>query len=254
MTLLSVRGVSKRFGGLQAVEDVSFDVLQGAIKGLIGPNGAGKTTLFNLITGFLRPDRGSIVFDGAEVQGLAPHQIAARGMVRTFQQIRLFPKMTALENIMVGCHLHTRGGFLAGMLRLPFTWREERRTREKAWEVLRFLGLSEVADAEAIRLSYGQQRVVELGRALACGPRILLLDEPAAGLNIRETADVGNLIRRIRDAGVTVLLVEHDISLIMDISDAILVLSYGQKIAEDKPLAIQRDGEVIRVYLGDGDA
>lgn len=254
MTLLSVRGVSKRFGGLQVVDDVSFEVLQGAIKGLIGPNGAGKTTLFNLITGFLRPDRGSIVFDGTEVQGLAPHQIAARGMVRTFQQIRLFPKMTAIENIMVGCHLHTRGGFLAGMLHLPFTWREERRTREKAWEILEFLGLSEVADEEAIRLSYGQQRVLELGRALACGPRTLLLDEPAAGLNIRETAKVGNLIRRIRDTGVTVLLVEHDISLIMDISDDILVLSYGQKIAEDKPLAIQRDGEVIRVYLGDGDA
>lgn len=254
MRLLSVRGVSKRFGGLQAVEDVSFDVSQGTIKGLIGPNGAGKTTLFNLITGFLRPDRGSIVFDEAEVQGLPPHQIAARGMVRTFQQIRLFPKMTALENIMVGCHLHTRGGFLAGMLHLPFTWREERRTREKARGTLELLGLSDVADEEAIRLAYGQQRVVELGRALACEPRILLLDEPAAGLNIRETAEVGKLIRRIRDTGVTVLLVEHDISLIMEISDEIIVLSYGQKIAEDKPLAIQRDGEVIRIYLGEGDA
>ena len=130
MTLLSVRGVSKRFGGLQAVEDVSFDVSQGAIKGLIGPNGAGKTTLFNLLTGFLRPDRGSIVFDAAEVQGLSPHEIAAQGMVRTFQQIRLFPKMTALENIMVGCHLHSRGGFLAGLLNLPFTWKEERRIRK----------------------------------------------------------------------------------------------------------------------------
>lgn len=254
MNLLSVRGVSKRFGGLKAVEDVSFDVSQGAIKGLIGPNGAGKTTLFNLITGFLRPDRGSIVFNGADVQGLAPHQIAARGMVRTFQQIRLFPKMTALENIMVGCHLHSRGGFLAGLLNLPFTWKEERRIRERAWETLEFLGCSGLADEEATRLAYGQQRVVELGRAIACKPRILLLDEPAAGLNIRETAEVGTLIGRIRDRGVTVLLVEHDMSLIMDISDEIVVLNYGQKIAEDAPLAIQRDGEVIRVYLGEGDA
>ncbi len=254
MKLLSVRGVSKRFGGLQAVEDVSFDVSRGTIKGLIGPNGAGKTTLFNLVTGFLRPDRGSIAFDGAEVQGLAPHQIAARGMVRTFQQIRLFPKMTALENIMVGCHLHSRGGFLAGMLHLPFTWREERRIREKARKTLEFLGLSDLADEEAVRLAYGQQRVVELGRALACEPRILLLDEPAAGLNIRETAEVGKLISRMRDMGVTVLLVEHDMSLIMDISDEVVVLSYGQKIAEDIPLAIQKDREVIRVYLGEGDA
>jgi branched-chain amino acid transport system ATP-binding protein len=252
--LLSVRGVSKRFGGLQAVEDVSFDVVQGAIKGLIGPNGAGKTTLFNLMTGYLQPDRGSIVLDGAEVQGLTPHQIAARGMVRTFQQIRLFPKMTALENIMVGCHLHSRGGFLAGMLHPPFTWKEERRIQARARETLEFLGLSDLADEEAIRLPYGQQRVLELGRAFACEPRILLLDEPAAGLNIRETGEVGNLITRIRDLGVTVLLVEHDMSLIMDISDEIIVLSYGQKIAENTPLAIQRDQEVIRVYLGDGDA
>ncbi len=254
MKLLSVRGISKQFGGLQAVADVSFDVPQGVIKGLIGPNGAGKTTLFNLITGFLCPDRGAIVFDGAEVQGLPPHEIAARGIVRTFQQIRLFPKMTALENVMVGCHLHSRGGFLACMLHLPLTAREERRTREKARETLELLGLSGLANDEAVRLAYGQQRIVELARALACEPRIILLDEPAAGLNIRETAEMGCLIRRIRDAGVTVLLVEHDMSLIMDISDEVVVLSYGQKIAEDVPLAIQKDREVIRVYLGEADA
>lgn len=254
MKLLSVRGVSKRFGGLKAVDDVSFDVRRGAIKALIGPNGAGKTTLFNLISGFLRPDRGSVVFDGADVLGLPPHRIAARGLARTFQQIRLFPKMTVLENILVGRHLHSRGGFVACMLHLPFTRREEREVRESAREILEFLGISGLADAEAVRLSYGQQRIVELGRALACEPRVLLLDEPAAGLNIRETAGVGTLIGRIRERNVTVLLVEHDMSLVMDISDEIVVLSYGQKIAEDMPHAIQKDPEVIRVYLGEGDA
>lgn len=252
--LLSVRGVSKNFGGVQAVDDVSFEVPQGAIKALIGPNGAGKTTLFNLISGFLRPDRGSVVFDGTDVLGLPPHQIAARGLARTFQQIRLFPKMTVLENILVGRHVHSRGGFVACMVHLPFTRREERAVREKAREILAFLGIDALEDAEATSLSYGQQRIVELGRALACEPRILLLDEPAAGLNIRETAEIGKLIGRIRERGVTVLLVEHDMSLVMDISDKIVVLSYGQKIAEDIPSAIQKDREVIRVYLGENDA
>lgn len=254
MKLLSVRGLSKRFGGIHAVDDVSFDVLQGAIMALIGPNGAGKTTLFHLVSGFLRPDRGSVVFDGSEVLGLMPHQIAARGMARTFQQIRLFPKMSVLENVLVGRHLHSRGGFLACMLNLPYTRRGERKGREAGREILAFLGLSDQADAEAVRLSYGQQRMVELGRALACEPKILLLDEPAAGLNIRETAQVGELISRIRDRGVTVFLVEHDMSLVMDISDEIIVLSYGQKIAEDVPSAIQRDPDVIRIYIGEGDA
>jgi branched-chain amino acid transport system ATP-binding protein len=252
--LLTVRGLSKRFGGIHAVDDVSFDVQQGAIMALIGPNGAGKTTLFHLVSGFLRPDRGSVVFDGSDVLGLMPHQIAARGMARTFQQIRLFPKMSVLENVLVGRHLHSRGGFLACMLNLPFTQREERGVREAAREILGFLGLSTQAEAEAVRLSYGQQRMVELGRALACEPKILLLDEPAAGLNIRETAEMGKLISRIRDRGVTVFLVEHDMSLVMDISDEIVVLSYGQKIAENIPSAIQQDPDVIRIYLGEGDA
>ncbi|TFG59943.1 MAG: ABC transporter ATP-binding protein, partial [Deltaproteobacteria bacterium] len=179
---------------------------------------------------------------------------AARGMARTFQQIRLFPKMSVLENILVGRHLHSRGGFLACMLHLPFTRREERGVREAGREILTFLGLSTQADAEAVRLSYGQQRMVELGRALACEPKILLLDEPAAGLNIRETAEMGKLISRIRDRGVTVFLVEHDMSLVMDISDEIIVLCYGQKIAENIPSAIQQDPDVIRIYLGEGDA
>jgi branched-chain amino acid transport system ATP-binding protein len=251
VTLLSVREVSKRFGGLQAISDLSFDVVRGSIKALIGPNGAGKTTLFNLISGVLEPDHGEIVFRGAAIQDLPPHQIASRGMVRTFQHIRLFPKMTVLENIMVGRHLHSRAGFLAGMLNLPFTWREERRIRERSFEIMELLGIADHARTEAASLAYGQQRVVEIGRALACEPQLLLLDEPAAGLNMRETNEMGGRIAKIRDMGVTVLLVEHDMSLVMRISDEIVVLSYGQKIAEDRPLAIQKNPEVIRVYLGD---
>ena len=251
MTLLSVRGVSKRFGGLQAVNDLSFDVAAGSIKALIGPNGAGKTTIFNLVSGFLPPDSGEIVFGGAEIHGLSSCQVATRGMVRTFQHIRLFPKMTVLENIMVGRHVHSRAGFYAGMLNLPFTWKEERRIREKSFEIMEMIGISAHAGDEAVSLAYGQQRVVEIGRALACEPKLLLLDEPAAGLNMRETSNMGGLISRIRDTGVTVLLVEHDMSLVMKISDEVVVVSYGEKIAEDRPLAIQKNREVIRVYLGD---
>ena len=251
MTLLSVRGIGKRFGGLQAVNDLSFDVATGSIKALIGPNGAGKTTIFNLISGFLPPDSGEIVFGGAEIQGMSSCEVATRGMVRTFQHIRLFPKMTVLENIMVGRHIHSRAGFFAGMLNLPFTWREERRIQEKSVEIMEMLGIDGHAGTEATSLAYGQQRVVEVGRALACEPKLLLLDEPAAGLNMRETNEMGRLISKIREMGVTVLLVEHDMSLVMKISDEVVVVSYGEKIAEDRPLAIQKNREVIRVYLGD---
>ncbi len=254
MTLLSVRNLNKRFGGLHAVNDVSFDVAAGSIKALIGPNGAGKTTLFNLISGVLPPDSGTIAFNGSPAQGLRPHQVAERGMARTFQHIRLFPKMTSLENIMIGRHTHSKAGFVAGMLSLPFTWREERAIRARALEIMDFLGIAELAGTDATSLAYGQQRIVELGRALACEPKILLLDEPAAGLNMRETAEMGNLISRIRSMGITVLLVEHDMSLVMKISDEVLVLSYGQKIADDHPLAVQKNPEVIRVYLGEDDA
>lgn len=251
MTLLSVRKIGKRFGGLQAVNDLSFDVAAGSIKALIGPNGAGKTTIFNLVSGFLHPDCGEIVFGGEAVHAMPSFQVASRGMVRTFQNIRLFPKMTALENIMVGRHVHSRAGFFAGMLNLPSTWEEERRIREKSIEIMELLGIACHAGTEAIRLAYGQQRVVEIGRALACEPKLLLLDEPAAGLNMRETNEMGGLISKIREMGVTVLLVEHDMSLVMKISDEVVVVSYGEKIAEDRPLAIQKNREVIRVYLGD---
>jgi branched-chain amino acid transport system ATP-binding protein len=254
MVLLEVKNINKRFGGLQAVKDVSFSVQQGSIKAVIGPNGAGKTTLFNLLSGFLLPDSGRIVYQGRPIHGSHPHEIAGLGISSTFQHIRLFAHMTALENIMVGRHVRSRAGFLAGMLNLPWTWREEREIREKALALMEFLGIAGLAEANATSLSYGQQRAVELARALAGDPALLLLDEPAAGLNMRETADTARLISSIRDLGITVLIVEHDMSLVMRISDEVLVLSYGEKIADDAPRAIQSNPEVVRVYLGEDDA
>jgi len=251
MNLLEVQYLNKRFGGLQAVGDVSFAVRQGSIKALIGPNGAGKTTLFNILSGMLAPDSGTIRFSNADIQGLQPYQVAAKGMSRTFQHTRLFTHMTALENMMIGRHIHSKAGFFAGMLSLPWTRKEEKAVRERCIEIMVFLGMADFADTEATSLAYGQQRILELGRALACDPKLLLLDEPAAGLNMRETAEMAKLISRIRDTGVTVLLVEHDMSLVMKISDEIAVLSYGQKIADDNPLAIQKNPEVIKVYLGE---
>ena len=254
MALLELERVTKRFGGLVATNDISFSVHESEIAFIVGPNGAGKTTLFNLISGVLRPDSGLITFDGKTVQGLRPHEIAAKGIARTFQHIRLFPKMTALENIMVGRHLHSTAGFISGMLNLPFTRREQMAVAAKSREVMEFLGIADLADAEATSLAYGRQRVVELGRALACEPKLLLLDEPAAGLNMRETVEISALIGRIRDLGITIFLVEHDMSLVMNISEEILVLSYGQKIADDEPLAVQKNSEVIKVYLGEDSA
>ncbi len=250
-TLLEVRGVSKRFGGVQAVKDVDFTVAKGAIKAVIGPNGAGKTTLFHLVSGVLAPDSGEVLLGGEPIHGRPTHDIAARGLSRTFQHIRLFARMTALENAMVGCHVRSRAGFLAGMLHLPRTWREERQIEERAREALDFVGALHLADLDATSLSYGQQRAVELARALASGPELLLLDEPAAGLNMRETADLARLLARIRARGVTLLVVEHDMSLVMNVSDEVVVLSYGEKIADAPPREVQRDPHVVRVYLGD---
>ncbi len=252
--LLEVSGVSKRFGGLQAVKAVSFRVEKGTIKAVIGPNGAGKTTLFNIVSGFLAPDAGTITFRGEPIQGSPPHRVSARGLARTFQHIKLFARMSALENVMVGRHVRSRAGFVAGMLHLPFTWREEGEVRARSLDLLDFLGIASLAGAEATSLSYGQQRAVELARALASEPEMLLLDEPAAGLNMRETADLAKLIQRIRERGVTVLIVEHDMSLVMSISDEVIVLSYGEKIADGDPRSVQRDADVIRVYLGEEDA
>ncbi|MDJ0811565.1 MAG: ABC transporter ATP-binding protein [Desulfobacterales bacterium] len=251
MTLLNVSSLHKHFGGLHAVNDVSFGVETGAIKAVIGPNGAGKTTLFNLITGTLGATAGKVRFRGEDIQGRRPHQIAAAGIARTFQNIKLFHDMTALENVMVGRHLRSRAGFAASMLNLPWTRKEEQKIRDKSMELLDLLEIADHADVEATSLAFGQQRAVEFARALALEPRLLLLDEPAAGLNIYETAEVGRLITKIRGLGITVLLVEHDMSLVMDISDEIVVLSFGEKIAEGVPTAIQNNPEVIKVYLGE---
>lgn len=249
--MLELKAVHKYFGGLHAVNDVGFRVERGAIKAVIGPNGAGKTTLFNLIAGVLAPTSGSIRFKDREIRGARPHRIAELGISRTFQNIKLFHGMTALENVMLGRHNRSCSGLLAGMFNLPHTWKEEKAIREKSMELLAMLEIDRYGDVEATSLSFGQQRAVEMARALATEPDLLLLDEPAAGLNIYETAEVARLIGRIRDMGITVLLVEHDMSLVMDISDEIVVLSFGEKIAEDQPEAIQRNPEVIRIYLGE---
>lgn len=252
--LLTTHKLHRFFGGLHAVEDVSFSVPGGAIKAIIGPNGAGKTTLFNLIAGTLSPHQGEVYFRGSRITGWRAHAIARLEITRTFQTTKLFPQMTVLENVMVGRHPRTRSGFVAGMLNLPRTWREEKESRDKAMSILDDLGLSGYASQIASNLSFGRQRLVEFARALATEPQLLLLDEPAAGLNIYETQALAELILKIRGRGVTCLVVEHDMSLVMNISDDVVVLDQGRKIAEGPPRVIQRDPEVIRVYLGDDHA
>jgi len=251
VTLLEVSGLSKRFGGVDAVKDVSFRVRKGAVKAVIGPNGAGKTTLFDLVSGFRAPDQGTVRFRDQAIQGRQPHEVAALGLSRTFQNLKLFGHMTALENVMVGRHTRSRAGMLAGMFAPPSARREEREIEERAREEMRFLGIERLAQAPAGSLASGQQRAVELARALAGEPELLLLDEPAAGLDLRETAELADRVLSIRDRGVTVLLVEHDMSLVMRISDEVAVLCFGQKIADAHPRTVQRDPEVVRVYLGD---
>jgi branched-chain amino acid transport system ATP-binding protein len=251
MSMLTIDRLGKSFGGLQAVDEVSFSLAQGAIKAVIGPNGAGKTTLFNLIAGMLAPSSGAILFRGKAIHGLPPHRVAELGIARTFQNIKMFSGMSALENVMVGRHVRSAGGFLSAMLRTPGCRHEERAIHDKSLELLDFMGIADCADTPATNLDFGRQRAVELARALAMEPTLLLLDEPAAGLNIYETAELGRLISRIRDLGITILLVEHDMSLVMDISDEIVVLSFGRKIAEDVPHVIQHHPEVVKVYLGE---
>jgi branched-chain amino acid transport system ATP-binding protein len=250
MALLEVEEVRRSFGGLVALDQVTFKVNEGQIKGLIGPNGAGKTTLFNVISGLIQPDTGRVSFKGQPITGLKPFQIASVGISRTFQNPSLFLRMSVLENVMVGRHIRSESNFFQCSVRFPGQPQEERRIRSDAREQLERLGIGALADAPAGSLAFGQRRMVELARALATEPELLLLDEPASGLNTKEKEDLGGLIRGIRDRGVTILLVEHDMTLVMDLSDDILVLNNGIPLAEGPPERIQNDPKVISVYLG----
>jgi branched-chain amino acid transport system ATP-binding protein len=247
---LELHGVSLAFGGLQAVEKVSFGVAKGAVKAVIGPNGAGKTTLFNLVTGFLAPQQGRIVFQGQEIQGRPAHRIARQGIARTFQLVQLFDHMTVLENVMVGRHRLSRSGLLAGAVQFPWTRTEEKVIRQEALEVLEFVGLAERAQQPAAILPLGLKRMLEIARALATAPTLLLLDEPASGLDALETERLQDLILDLRGRGMTILLVEHDMGLTMEVADTIAVLNYGRLIAAGPPRAIQKNPEVIAAYLG----
>jgi len=249
--LLEGESVTRSFGGLAAVAEVDFYVDEGDILGLIGPNGAGKTTLFNLIAGLFPPTRGDFHFAGKKLNGRKPHEIARMGVSRTFQNVELFARMTALENVMLGRHGRLRAGIFQAGLRLSGMRREERECRERAFEELGFMGLVEKAALDAISLPLGEQKLLEIARALATEPKLLLLDEPAAGLNPRDTARLSETILRIRERGITILLVEHDMNLVMEISDIVSVLNYGRKIAEGPPREIQRHPEVIAAYLGE---
>jgi branched-chain amino acid transport system ATP-binding protein len=250
MALLEVENIRRSFGGLVALDRVTFKVMSGQIKGLIGPNGAGKTTLFNIISGLLQADAGRIRFKTQSITGWEPYQIARVGISRTFQNPSLFLHMSVLENVMVARHARSRAEFFRCSLRIPGQSSEERRIEADAREHLGHLGLDELAPLSAGSLAFGQRRMVELARALATEPELLLLDEPASGLNTREKSDLGKLIRRIRDRGITILLVEHDMALVMDLADDILVLHNGSPLAEGPPVKIQNDQNVISVYLG----
>ena len=249
--LLQVRELRKSFGGLMAVNDVSLDLEEGKIMGVIGPNGAGKSTFFNLITGFLRPDTGRIVFEGRDLTGNPAHLIARQGIARTFQNLQLFNNMTVLENVMMGRYLQSRAGIFSTALRLPRARREEKSIRAAALERLDLMGLADQAAKTPANLPYGQQKMLEMARALAVEPKLLLIDEPAGGLSTTEIEVLAGLILRIREQGVTIILVEHRMELVMGITDRIMVLNFGSKIAEGTPAEIQNNEEVVTAYLGE---
>ena len=254
MALLEVRGLTKRFDGLVANSDIDLDVAEGSLFAVIGPNGAGKTTFFNMISGFLQPTSGTIAFAGTEITMLRQDKIAAMGLVRTFQLVQLFGGMSVAENVEVGCHLATKGGIGAALVRPPWFRHQEADVRAKARELLEFVGLAAQAEQEATLLPYGQQRLLEVARALAAKPRLLLLDEPAAGLNAHETEVLADIIQRVNRQNITVILIEHDVALVTRIAQRIAVLDFGRKITEGTPDEIKRHPEVIAAYLGTEEA
>ncbi len=250
--MLSVKGVNKRFGGLQALSEVGLEIAKGQIYGLIGPNGAGKTTFFNVITGLYTPDSGEFILGGNKYEPTTVHQVAIAGIARTFQNIRLFGEMTALENVMVGRHVRTKAGVIGAMFKTPAERKEEIEIREKSMQLLEYVGIAKFADYQSRTLSYGDQRRLEIARALATEPKLLALDEPAAGMNATEKIQLRGLLENISKDGVTILLIEHDVKLVMGLCDRVTVLDYGKVIAQGLPAQVQTNKAVIEAYLGGG--